>query len=71
MRIHCLTTFLHGRDRFATGETRVVSDEDGAYFVQHGWAEDLGGDVPTGDAAEGPTDLSVDSSTIDSGDSHG
>lgn len=38
MRITVSSTFKHGRDRFVQGDTRTVSDEDGHYFIAHGWA---------------------------------
>lgn len=59
MRIKCLDTFLHGRDKFVKGDTRTVSQTDGEYFCKNGWAEDIGGDTPTGDAASGDTILDV------------
>ncbi len=30
-------------------EVRLVSEEDGKYFVGNGWAEDTDGKVPTGE----------------------
>ena len=47
MRIECITTFLHGADRFEAGDMRTVPDDLGAYFVAQGWAK--GGEPVIGD----------------------
>jgi len=41
--------FTHGRDMFYRDEVRVVDDALGTLFVENGWAEDLDGNVATGD----------------------
>lgn len=71
MKIHCLTTFLDGRDRFEQGDTRTVDDADGARFVAAGWAEDLSGIQSTGAAVQGETSLDIHNSNLSSGDNHG
>lgn len=38
-RIVCTTTFLHGTDRFESGDVRSVPADDAAYFVAQGWAQ--------------------------------
>ena len=38
MRIHCTTTFLDGRTRFEKDDICTVPDEDGARFIENGWA---------------------------------
>jgi hypothetical protein len=38
VRIHCTTTFLDGVTRFEKDDICTVSDEDGARFVENGWA---------------------------------
>ena len=45
MRIHCLTTFLDGVDRFEADDTRTVDDARGAYFIEKGWAHEPGVDA--------------------------
>ena len=64
MKIEALTTFLDGRDRFELGDIRTVSDEDGARFCAEGWAKDISGTVPTGDATTGTADLAIHNSTL-------
>ncbi len=59
MKIICDTTFLDGRDRFEAGETRVVSDERGAYFVAQKWAHEEGASAVEPGAAM-PATLTVD-----------
>lgn len=56
MRIHCTTTFLHGRDRFEAGDTRTVSDEDASYFIGNGWATEICGEA----AAPAAGDVTLD-----------
>lgn len=46
MRIECLTTFLHGRERFEKGDIFTVDDVKGAHFVRHGWAKKVGDETP-------------------------
>lgn len=56
VRITCVSTFLHGTERFEAGDVRTVSAADAAYFVAHGWAQQNAtltvqdGVVPTGDS---------------------
>lgn len=66
MRIECTTTFLHGAERFESGDTRTVPDDLGAYFVAQGWAKGEG-------AVAVPAEVSLDvqNSTIGVGDSNG
>lgn len=64
MRIEITSTCLHGRDRFAAGDTRVVDDGLGGYLVAHGWAVDLDGAVESGTAGDGPVEVDIDSVTI-------
>ena len=71
MKIKCLTTFLDGSDRFEKDDERTVPDEDGAYFVANGWAEDTAGRVATVNPASGVTDMAINNSTIGLGDNHG
>lgn len=59
MEIKVLKLFLDGRNRFEAGEVRVVPDEDGAYFCANGWAEDVAGNVPTGEIKPGTTKLDI------------
>lgn len=69
MRITCTTTFLHGRDRYEQGDTRTVSDEDGAYFISNGWAAEGGSDpVP---AAAGDVTLAIHDAAHDQEAKHG
>jgi hypothetical protein len=65
MKIEILTTFLDGRDRFEAGDIRTVSDADGARFVAAGWAKDMSGEIASGVAAEGATDLAIDNASHD------
>lgn len=62
MRIHCTTTFLHGRDRFESGDVRTVSDEDARYFIDNGWAAELGAE-PAAAAPLHPVSLDIQSTT--------
>ena len=70
MKIECLTIFLDGTDRFETGDVRTVADERGARLVANGWAKDTEGRVATGEATAS-VDLTINSSTIGTGDSNG
>lgn len=47
MIIEVIENFLHVRDQFSAGETRIVPDELGAYFCRAGWARDIDGNVET------------------------
>lgn len=49
MKIEALERFLDGTNVYEKGDVRTVSDEDGAYFVGNGWAEDVEGKVDTGE----------------------
>ena len=72
MKIECLTTFLHGRDRFERGDVRNVPIEQGTYFVTAGWAKST---EEVSVAAEPPgqpeATLSVQSATHKQGARHG
>ena len=48
MKIEILETFLDGKERYEKGDTRTVSEENGAYFCAMGWASDVDGKVATG-----------------------
>lgn len=39
MQITANQAFLHGGERYEAGETYEVSDGDGTYFVNVGWAD--------------------------------
>lgn len=70
MRIHCTTTFLHGRDRFEAGDVRTVSDDDARYFIGNGWATEVGGEAaPAADLP--PISLDIQSATHAQEASHG
>ena len=62
MRIHCTTTFLHGRDRFEAGDVRTVSDDDARYFIGNGWATEVG-DAAAPVADLPPISLDIQSAT--------
>ncbi len=62
MKIICTTTFLDGRDRFESGEVRVVDDAAGARFIAAGWAA-IPGEQPTAPAT-GDTTLDVQRAVI-------
>lgn len=38
MKINVIHTFLHGEARYEEGQTANVSNEEGRYFVDNGWA---------------------------------
>ena len=57
MRIMCTTTFLDGVTRFEKDDICTVSDEDGARFVENGWATAEGG--AAGEPATGETTLAI------------
>lgn len=60
MRIHCLTTFLEGRDRYAAGDVRSVPDDVAARAIAAGWAEPADRSAPAAAPAAGATTLSID-----------
>jgi hypothetical protein len=70
MRIHCLSTFLDGTDRFEKDDIRTVDDSRARGFIANGWAVAAGGSasppVQTGD-----TFLSIHDSSTDLKDSNG
>jgi hypothetical protein len=43
MRIKVKELIKHGRERYEAGDERTVDDELGAYFVENGWAAEVGG----------------------------
>ena len=49
--------FLDGQDAFFKDEIRVVDYDRGKRFVENGWAEDVSGEIATGDrqASHGKT----------------
>lgn len=57
MKIHCLTTFLDGPDRFEAGDVRTVDDERAARFIDAGWAHADGAEPQP--AAEGAVTLNI------------
>lgn len=61
MRIECITTFLHGRERFEAGDIFTVSDDLGGYFVKNGWAKQVGTEQPA-PVPQAPVDLQINSS---------
>lgn len=69
MQIKCSTTFLDGKDRFEKDDIRTVDDERGAYFIEQGWASEVGADPVAADA--GDVTLSIHSSNHATGDSNG
>jgi hypothetical protein len=71
MKIHCLTTFLDGTERFESGDTRTVDDERGARLVAAGWAEDMSGATMTGEETAGTSTLKINSGKSATGDNHG
>lgn len=70
MKINCTTSFKDGRDAFHEGDTRTVSDEDGARFIANGWAV-AAGDSPLPLPTIPAVDLSINSATHTTGDSNG
>lgn len=62
MKIHCLTTFLDGTDRFEAGDTRTVDDERAARFIAAGWACIPGSDPVA--PASGDVTLNVQNAVI-------
>lgn len=70
MKIEVKKLFLHERDRFEAGEVRVVDDELGAYFLQQGWAVEVGKPAPEVQAPA-ETSLDVQNGTLGVGDSNG
>jgi hypothetical protein len=68
MKITCLTTFLHGRDRYEKDDVRTVDDELGAYFVANGWASAGGEPVAP---AHGPVTLAVQDGLMGQEADHG
>ena len=71
MKIHCLTTFLEGADRFEAGDVRTVPDDVGARLVANGWADDVSGEVATGAAAVGEATLDIQNVTTSQEVRHG
>ena len=69
MRIHCLTTFLDGTDRFEKDDHRTVDDERGARFVANGWAVAEGGEAVA--PASGDTSLDIQNVTQGQEAAHG
>lgn len=69
MKITCTSTFLDGRDRFEAGETRVVDDDRGRYFIAQGWATD--GAAPPAGAAADPAALTIATAQHGQGAHHG
>lgn len=59
MRIHCTTTFLDGVTRFEKDDICTVSDEDGARFVENGWATAHGDAEQPSDAQQPDTTLAI------------
>lgn len=71
MRIHCLTTFMDGADRFERDEVRHIDDARAARFIQHGWArQDDAAPAPAA-ASTATSMLDVQSATLVTGDSNG
>ena len=70
MKINCTTSFKEGREAFHEGDTRTVSDEDGARFIANGWAV-AAGDAPQPLPDPQAVDLSIDNAKHLTGDSNG
>lgn len=69
MKILCLTTFLHEKDRFEKGDMRTVEDSLAAYFIAQGWAGLAGVDPVS--PADGPVNLAVQDATMGQEANHG
>lgn len=69
MQIKCSTKFRDGTDTFEKDDIRTVDDERGAYFIEQGWAAEVGADALPLDA--GDVTLNIHSSTHATGDSNG
>lgn len=69
MRIHCLTPFLDGADRFEKDDQRTVDDERGARFIANGWAVAEGGKAFAPAACD--ADLDIQDVTQGQGVVHG
>ena len=61
MKIKLLETVKHGGHEYVADDEVTVADDLGEYFCTAGWAQDLAGDIKTGDrlAAHG-AQLEVD-----------
>lgn len=59
MKIKCLMDFLDGRHRYTAGDVVTVDDESGEYFVTNGWAEDVDGNIETGEIKNGEVRLDI------------
>lgn len=70
MKIHCLTTFKEGADTFHEGDERTVSDEDGARFIENGWATDVAGVVLPGTPQAGTVTIETHDATMSQGADH-
>lgn len=70
MKIHCLTTFLDGPDRFEQGDVRTVNDDRAARFIAAGWAHADGTPAPA-DVAAQPVSLDIHNATHAQGVTHG
>lgn len=71
MRIKVLMPFLHGRERFEKDDQFTIDDEQGAYFVKNGWAEDMSGAEETANANSGEVTLDIQNGKHVVGDNHG
>lgn len=63
-RIEMLADVKGADGTFRKGEIRLVEPETAGLFCAHGWAKDLGGEVPTGTPDTSPKTLAIDHSTI-------
>ncbi len=70
MRIHVLSTFLDGRDRFEEGDIRTVDNDRATVFIGQGWARADNGEVATVEPT-GETTLDIQKSFLTTGDSNG
>lgn len=72
MRIHCITTFLDGPDRFEAGDSRTVDAVRAQRFIAQGWArEDVADPSPAPVAQSEPdTALDIQNSQVGVGDSN-
>jgi len=59
--VRIIRDFSHKGARYFEGETRKVTREECGLFCGVGWAEDVDGEVATGEPDTGPKELEVHS----------
>lgn len=67
MQIRVLTLFKHGHDTYHKDDVRTVPDDEGAYFVAHGWAVRNGDATPPEPPAQPPVTLDVQNVVLHQG----